>query len=174
MRRSLKAQDVTAEVVDVEGRLKNAQASAERLRTLLAEAKNVADVVAVEGELTKRETEIESLQGRLRVLTDQVDLATVTVRLTERDDLQVSDDLPGFFGAFRAGGVALVNVGLATLVAVGFALPFTPLVALALWLRRRWRRHHPKRPRPTPRSGPPAWPSPPPPSAPAPESSPSG
>jgi hypothetical protein len=160
LRRAQKAQDVTAEVVDVEGRLKNAQASAERLRTLLGEAKNVADVVAVEGELTKRESEIESLQGRLRVLNDQIDLATITVLLTERDDLQVSDDLPSFFDAVRNGGVALANVGLATLVAVGFALPFTPFAALAVWLSRRWRRHHPKRPRIS-SAGPPAWPAPP-------------
>lgn len=167
LRRSVKAQDVTAEVVDVEGRLKNAQTSAERLRTLLAESKNVADVVAVEAELTKREADIESLQGRRRVLADQVDLATATVRLTERNDLEVSDDLPGFLDAFRSGGVALVNVGLAALVAVGFALPFTPLIAAGVWLRRRWRRRHPKPPRP--RGGGTHWPVPPPPAGGTPE-----
>lgn len=148
LRRNVKAQDVTSEVVDVEGRLKTAQASADRLRSLLGEARSAADVVAVEGELAKRETEIESLQGRLRVLTDQVELATLTVRLTERDDLRVNDDLPGFLEGLRAGWVALVNTALVLLTVAGFAVPFLPVVALLVWLVRRWRRRHPKRPRP--------------------------
>jgi hypothetical protein len=164
LRRTVKAQDVTAEVVDVEGRLKTAQTSAERLRTLLADAKSAPDIVAVEGELAKREADIESLQGRLRVLTDQVELATVTVRLTERNDLQVSDDLPGFLGGLRAGTVALANVGLASMVVAGFLVPFLPLAAAAVWLVRRYRRRHPKS-YPGPPGG---WPQPPPGAPPAP------
>ena len=101
---------MTAEVVDAEGRLKTAQASADRLRGLLAEAKTPADVVAIESELAKRETDIETLQGRLRVLNDQVALATLTVRLTERNDLEVTN-LPGFRGGLRTGIVAVINSG---------------------------------------------------------------
>lgn len=161
LRRDLAAQDVTAEVVDVEGRLKTAEASAARLRTLLSEAKTSADLVAVEGELAERETAIESIQGRLRVLEDQVALATLTVRLTRRDDITVADDLPGFLGGLRGGVVALVNIAQVLLVAVGFALPFAPIVALALWAARRYRRRHPRPPRPPgPPTGP-TWPPPP-------------
>ncbi|HET7489423.1 MAG TPA: DUF4349 domain-containing protein [Acidimicrobiales bacterium] len=159
--RNLKAQDVTADVVDVEGRLRTAQASADRLRALLAEARTPADVVAIEGELTKRETEIETLQGRLRVLNDQVALATLTVRLTERNDLKVTTDLPGFLGGLRTGAIALVNTGQALLVVLGFLLPFLPFALLAVWALRRYRRRHPR----APRAGPPAW-VPPPPAAP--------
>lgn len=147
LRRSVNAQDVTADVVDVEGRLKTAQTSANRLRTLLTEAKTSADVVAVEGELAKRETDIETLQGRLRVLNDQVALATVSVRFTERNSLKVNDDLPGFLGGLRAGIVAFVNVGQAAAVALGFLLPFLPVLAFLIWAWRRYRRRHPRAPR---------------------------
>ncbi|HEX7165446.1 MAG TPA: DUF4349 domain-containing protein [Acidimicrobiales bacterium] len=140
LRRTLQAEDVTAEVVDVENRLKSAQASVDRLRSLLAQAGSAADVVAVEGELAKREAELESLQGRARVLEDQVALATLTVRLTERNDVAVSDDLPGFLGGLRSGAVTLLNIGQVVLVVVGFLVPFVPIVALAAWAARRYRR----------------------------------
>lgn len=156
LRRNLKAQDVTAEVVDVEGRLKTAQTSADRLRALLADAKTPADVVAIEGELSKRETDIETLQGRLRVLNDQVSLATLTVRLTERNDLKVANDLPGFLGGLRTGIFAVINVGQVLLVVLGFMIPFVPIVALVVWAWRRYRRGHSGAPRRPP--GPPYWP----------------
>jgi len=157
LERDVKAQDVTEEVVDVEGRLKTAQASAERLRTLLGGAASTADVVAVEAELAKRESEIESLQGRLRVLDSRVDLATIDVRLTERADLEVNRDVPGFLKALRAGWVALLNVVLAFVAVAGFLLPFAPFVVAGWWAVRRYRSRHPRLPRPDPPSPPPSW-----------------
>lgn len=140
MRREIKALDVTEEVVDVDGRLKTAQASADRLRTLLGGAASTADIVAVEGELAKREGEIESLQGRLRVLAGRVDLSTIDLRLTEEADLEVSGQAPGFLLAFRTGGVVILNLGLAAVAVAGFLLPFTPLAAAAWWAIRMRRR----------------------------------
>ncbi len=140
LRRESKAQDVTETVVDAEGRLKTALASADRLRALLSDARSAADIVGVESELAKRESEIESLQGRLRVLASQVDLATVDLRLSERDDLRLKGDVPAFATALRAGWVVLVNVGLVGVAAAGFLLPFTPLVVAGWWAVRRLRR----------------------------------
>jgi hypothetical protein len=162
LERDVKAQDVTEEVVDVEGRLKTAQASADRLRALLGSATSTADVVAVEGELAKRESEIESLQGRLRVVNSQVEMATIHVLLTERTDLEVNRELPGFLKALRAGWVALLNVLLAIVAVAGFLLPFTPLALGGWWVVRRYRLRHPRRPRPHPPSFPPSWGTPPP------------
>jgi len=161
LRRDVEARDVTAEVVDVEGRLKTAQASADRLRALLGGAASTADVVAVEGELAKRESEIESLQGRLRVLDSRIDLATVNVRLTEAADLEVSREVPGFVKALRAGWVAVLNVLLAAVAVAGFLLPFTPFALAGWWAVRRRRRPHP--PRDPPAAWPPSPPPPPPP-----------
>jgi hypothetical protein len=155
LRSDVKAQDVTAEVTDVDGRLKTAQASADRLRALLGGATSTADIVAVEAELAKREGEIESLQGRLRVLTNQVELATINVRLTESADLEVNREVPGFLKALRTGWIALLNLLLGVAAGAGFVLPFAPLVALGWWIVRRYRSRHPRRPRPWPPSYPP-------------------
>ena len=142
--RTIKADDVTAQVVDVDGRLQSAQASAQRLRGLLAGAGDVAGVVAVEAELTKREAEIESMQGRLRTLREQVDLATITLQLGERELPAVSGDIPGFAEGLRAGGVALVNTLKVAATVTGALLPFLPLIALpVLALRRQRRRGRP-------------------------------
>jgi hypothetical protein len=139
LKQDVKAQDVTEEVTDVEGRLRTAQASAERLRTLLGAATSTADVVEVEGELARRESDIESLQGRARVLTNQVALATIKVRLTETADLEVSAEVPGFLNALRAGWVVLLNAMLALVAAAGFLLPFAPVGGLGWWIVRRHR-----------------------------------
>jgi hypothetical protein len=138
LRRDSKTQDVTDTVIDAEGRLRTALASADRLRALLADARSTADIVGVEGELAKRESEIESLQGRLRVLDSQVDLATVNLRLTERGDIAVNREVPAFPTAVRAGWVVLANLALAGVAIGGFLLPFTPLAVFG-WcaLRRR-------------------------------------
>jgi hypothetical protein len=156
LQRDIKAQDVTADVVDVEGRLKTAQTSADRLRTLLSQSTSAPDILAVEAELAKREAEIESQQGRLRVLNDQVALATVRLRLTKRNAIEVSKDLPGFLGGLRAGVVAVVNVAQGLLVVLGFLLPFGPFIAAAIWLLRRYRRRHRRRGPST--APPPTWP----------------
>ncbi|HVF13505.1 MAG TPA: DUF4349 domain-containing protein [Acidimicrobiales bacterium] len=162
LERDVKAQDVTEEVVDVEGRLKTAQASADRLRALLGTATSTADVVAIEGELAKRESEIESLQGRLRVLTSRVEMATINVLLTERTDLELNRELPGFLKALRAGWVALLNVLLVIVAVAGFLLPFAPLALGGWWLIRRFRLRHPRLSRRDPPLLPPSWGTPPP------------
>lgn len=108
--RQIGSTDVTEEVGDLSGRLESVRTSADRLRTLLAEAPGTEQVIAIEQELAERESQIESLEGRLRVLDDQTSLATITVRFTEKaEPPEVDEDLPGFVQALKAGGVAVVT-----------------------------------------------------------------
>lgn len=143
LKREIKAQDVTEQYVDVDGRLRTAQASVDRLRGLLGDARSTSDIVAVEAELAKREGEIESLQGRLRVLSSQVDFATVNLRLTERGDIEVTGEVPAFLKALRAGWVAVLNVVLVVVAVAGFSVPFVPFAVLGWWAVRRYRRRSP-------------------------------
>lgn len=161
----LDSQEVTAQVVDLRGRLETQQASADRLRELMAEAKGTADIVALEHELASRESEIESLQGQLRVLDDQTSEATITVRLTEADGAG-DRGLPSFVDSLRRGAGTLGDLGLLGLAVAGFALPFLPFIVATWFAARWWRRRHPPQP-PSPH-GPwlPAAPVPPPPPVP--------
>ncbi len=166
-KRSVGSDDVTDKLVDLKGRLENAQTSAARLRELLAQAGSVDAVVVLERELTKRETDIEALSGQLKSLDGQVSLATIEVAFTKKQadkDPGINRDLPGPLRALRAGGVALINVLQVVLVVVAFALPFAVAAGLLLLAFRAWRRRHPKPTRPT-APGAAYWGNPPPPGA---------
>ena len=143
--RSSKTEEVTAKVIDLEGRLKTWQTSADRLRTLVKEGRTTADIVALENELAKRETEIESLQGQLRVLRDQIGLATVKAHLTQVAPPPVKKeaegrDWLGFLDGLKAGWTALLNTLAFLLTVLGAMLPFSPVIAVLVWLGLRRRR----------------------------------
>lgn len=130
--RTVNADDVTGQVVDLEARLDAARTSADRLRELLAQSGNVADLLSVERELAAREAQVESLAGQLAALRDQVDLATITLQIVEPSDTtpEVSDDIPGFVEGLKSGATAFVNVVLILATVLGFALPFLGVAAL--------------------------------------------
>jgi hypothetical protein len=156
-KRNVSAADVTAEVVDLEGRLATARASADRLRVLLGTATSTDDILEIESELAKRESEIESLEGQLRVIESQVDLATVDLLLTEHAEVAVSDDLPAVVDALRAGWVALLTAGQVLAVVLAFSLPFLPFALVGWWGIRRYRRRHPPKPPPPEPTLPAGW-----------------
>jgi len=134
------AQDVTAQVVDIDSRVGSLQRSVERLQGLLSQAGDVGQLATVEGELARRETELEALQGQQRVLSDQVALGTLEVHLSEDERPVPSEDTPGFGDGLRLGWVALVDGGRIALAGLGFALPFLVPAALALTVYRLVRR----------------------------------
>ena len=166
-KRSLDSDDVTDQVVDLEGRLENAKASTERLRELLSRAENIDNIATLEDRLTQREAEIEQILGQLEVIESEVQYATVRLTLTEKEAPTVSDDLPGPLEALRAGAVTVVNLLVVLAAGIAFLLPFVPFVLLGWFGFRAWRKRHPK-----PTKGPfpsrAAWPGdplPPPPDA---------
>lgn len=147
-RHDQESDDVTEQMVDLQGRLSSAEASAERLRDMLSGAQTPSDLVEIEGTLTEREANVETLQGQMAALSNQVDLATIDLRVTENPDAvdaAVSDDIPAFLTALRTGWVALVNVVLVLLMIAGFLLPFSPLAVGGWWAYRHYRRSHPAR-----------------------------
>lgn len=139
----VEAQDVTAEVVDVESRIASLRASVVRVRGLLSQSGDVAQLALVEGELARRESELEALLGQQRVLRDHVDMATLTVHMSEDEAPSPSDDAPGFADGLRRGWVAAVDGGRIALAVAGFVLPFAVPVAMVALGIRRWQRRRP-------------------------------
>lgn len=157
---STESNEVTAQVVDLDSRLKTKRASADRLRTLLGSAAKASDLIEIERELSNREAEIESMQGQRNVLGDQVSLSTITVAITATQPSDVrppAKEKPSFMNGLRGGGRAVVGLARVSAQAAGAVLPFLPLMlvvgALVHVLRKRRAATKSAAPKPMDRSG---------------------
>jgi hypothetical protein len=159
--RQVDASDVTAQLVDLDARLKTAEASLVRVRQLLADAKTVQEIVNIEAELTKRETLVEQLKGQLNQISRQVDFATVTVVFGQKlvaagDD----DDLPGPLDALAGSARVLLATLIIIVLVLAVLVPFIPVLLLAglatRYVARRMRRQVPPVVPPRPAPAPPA------------------
>ncbi|MGC9319770.1 MAG: DUF4349 domain-containing protein [Armatimonadota bacterium] len=150
-------QDVTEEYADLQIRIDNKQALAQRLRELAARTGKVSELLEVERELARVRGEIEQLQGRLRLLEDQVAFSTLTITLIEYGEAPVEETTAWKLsyhlkGAWRGlvRAVQAVVTALIYIVITG-AVVWVPL-AIAIWLivrhirRRRQQRHSPPPP----------------------------
>ncbi|MBA2390409.1 MAG: DUF4349 domain-containing protein [Geodermatophilaceae bacterium] len=142
--RSVRSEDVTTVVADVDSRVASLEASLDRLRGLIADATDITDLVTLERELAGRETELESLQAQQRALNDQVALATLTLHLLAEQAEEPGDEPAGFIAGLAGGWDAFVTVGVTLLTGFGTALPFlvtaTLLVGVVVLVARRRRR----------------------------------
>ncbi|WP_436700202.1 DUF4349 domain-containing protein [Nocardioides sp. BYT-33-1] len=125
-------EDVTAEVVDVDARIRAQRKSVARIEALLARAASIEQIVAIEAQLASRQGDLDALESRQRWLADQTSMSTVSVyieRSSSRDEPD-EDTADGFLGGLAKGWDAFVD-GLGTvLVVVGFLVPWLALVAL--------------------------------------------
>ena len=141
--RNASTDDVTAQYVDTESRVKTMQSSVERVRALMGQATKLGDVVALEAELSRRQADLEATQSQLAALKDSVALSPVEVRLsTDEQVLQQADESTGFLAGLKAGWAAFTGSVTVLLTILGAMLPFAVVAALVLvpllvWLRRR-------------------------------------
>jgi hypothetical protein len=153
------AEDVTAQVIDVDARIKAQQASVDRVRQLLARAESIRDIMAIESELSNRQAQLDSLTQQQAYLKDQSSLATIKVSIERKPDAVVKkkhEDKTGFLAGLGAGWDGLRHAVVAALTVVGALLPFA-VVALVLgvpvWLLVRRLRRSPAAPAPVLSSG---------------------
>jgi hypothetical protein len=134
-------QDVTREIVDLEARIRNLQASEASYREFLERAEQIEDVLAVQSRLDEVRGQIEQLQAQLQTVTGQADLSTLTVRLIPRAEPVEAVRSGWDPGATWNGAVAsLVGIGQGLFdVFVWFVVVWLPvllvvgLVALVVW-----------------------------------------
>lgn len=79
--RSVSAQDVTDQLIDLDARRATLVATRDRLRELLKRADLVRDVVEVERELTRVQGQLDSMDRQLEAMRTRVALSPLTVRL---------------------------------------------------------------------------------------------
>jgi len=137
----IRGEDVTAQIVDFDARLKSLQAEEDALRTLVGRATAVGEVLQVQSQLFQVRQQVESLQAQRTQLDQQASLATIHVSLMEPGAaVEPSPEPAGLAHALDqavAGSTAVVG---GTIVVLGWLAPVA-LVALLAWgvvrLRRR-------------------------------------
>ncbi len=130
--RSERGEDVTAQFVDLDARVRNLAAQETVLQNLMDRASSVPDTIAVQQQLSDTRGQIEQLSGQRNLLADQASFATIAVTLhggavavapaPERGSLaQAGHDAVGVSVAILAGAIVVLGavVPIGVLVAVG-------------------------------------------------------
>jgi len=144
------SQDVTGQVADTASRIKTMRASVDRVRALLADAKDIGTVVKIESQLTAREADLDALLAQQATMANQVDYSTVAVTFSAgfapsvlAADTPAPAESNGFVKGVTAGWHAFVAFLTGVAAVVGAVLPFLPVVLvllLVVGLGRRWSR----------------------------------
>ncbi len=133
--RDVSGEDVTDQYVDLQSRLRNAQAHEASLLDLMARAVTVDEMLMVESELNVVRSEIEQLQGQINYIEHRADYATISVKLREEDaaadDADGDDGLIwGFTDALRYSGWLAVQTVNFVIMALGVVIPVALLLTL--------------------------------------------
>ncbi len=136
-----KEEDVTSAIVDLAARLTNLQASEAQYRLLLAKAEKIEDILAVQSRLDDVRGQIEQLQAQQKELTGLADLATLTVSLVPGAVQQAAGKWDPGKTISDAFAALVDGVQGAANGAIWFAIVWLPvliLLAILLWLLRRF------------------------------------
>jgi hypothetical protein len=139
---NIHAEDVGEEYTDVTARVANARRLEGRLIDLLASRTGkLQDVLAVERELARVRETIERYEGRLRYLKTRTAVSTLAVTLHEPPPLLADNPGRNDIGdALVRAWRNFVAVVAALIASTGFLVPLAAVVALAVFLWRRYRK----------------------------------
>jgi hypothetical protein len=139
------SQDVTEEYVDLESRLKNAEATENQYLALLEKAEDVEDILMVYERLSQVRREIEQLKGRMQYLERTSSMSLLTVHLEPaatagplvRVGWSVGETLKS---AIRGIVVFAQWLGTIAIWLVVFSPAWGVVLGVILWIRHRRRR----------------------------------
>lgn len=90
---NITSQDVTAQFIDTEARIKNLEATAERVRTILEGATELKYVLQINQELSRVEGNLESLKGQRNALAQKTSFSTIHLDLVPPPIVQSTVDV---------------------------------------------------------------------------------
>lgn len=133
--RNVKAEDVTAEFIDISARLAAKKDVETRYRELLKQAKSISEILEIEEKIGAIHSEIESSQGRLNYLSNQEKYSTVEVVWYEPSTVLLPED--SFGSRFIRGIVNGWNGAISVFITIVNAWPFLLVLALFVYFLRR-------------------------------------
>jgi hypothetical protein len=144
--RNVSTEDVTAQYVDMETRLKVKRESEQRYMAILSQAKRMDDIIKLQDQIDAIQEEIESKTGELKVLQNQIQYSTLSIELYHHmpaRPFEVQDSKAGFFP--RLGEAVSEGWHLIQNILIGLLYLWPLLViGMAAYGLFRWRKLHKK------------------------------
>lgn len=132
LHKKITGQDVTAEFVDLEARLRAKKALEAQYFEIMKRASKISDVLEVQQKLTEVRTEIEQAEGRRRYLENQSALSTINISLQTPAPL-VAATQTGFWASIKNSFGDGVDVAVAIVLGIiHFVIVLLPIVVLLL------------------------------------------
>ena len=142
----VRGDDVTAEFIDYQARLRILQTRKALLSDLLLDADTTEEILQLSGQIEDVQLRIEQLQGQLRFLNDQVAESTLRVSIQEQSApaaaVQPAVDNPDLGSSFDLAVQGFLRIVGAVIVGLGYLIPITAIAAIAwmtVWFVRRRR-----------------------------------
>ncbi len=131
VRESQQGQDVSAEFVDLEARLRQAKAQEAFYLRLMDQARSIEDMIRIQEQLAGVQLRIEEIEGRLNYLRDQTGFSTITLNVFEEGVKPAG----GLERAWERAGAAFVAVIGGLIVGLGWVGPLAllGLAGFAVW-----------------------------------------
>jgi hypothetical protein len=142
----IRGDDVTAEFIDSQARLRILKARRALLFDLFQQADTTEEILRMSGQLDDVTLRIEQIQGQLRFINDQVAESTLRVAIQERNApetvTETEVDNPDLGSSVDLAVQGFLRIVGAVIVGLGYLIPLTVLGALvwmAVWFLRRRR-----------------------------------
>ena len=133
----VRGDDVTAEYIDFQARLRILQTRKALLNSLLVDADTTDEILRLSGQVEDVHLRIEQMQGQLRFLNDQVSESTLRVTIQEQGApavvSQTDVDNPDLGSSFDLGVQGFLRIVGAVIIGLGYLIPITA-IAVAVWM----------------------------------------
>jgi Domain of unknown function (DUF4349) len=131
-RAEVTSEDVTAQRVDLDARIKALQTSVDRLLAIMRDARDPDALIKAEDALSERQAELDSLRAQRETLGDRIDYSTVDVTfVADTIGGPAPKEYEGFLGQIERGWDALVSVVGNLVLLFGLLLPWLGVLAVA-------------------------------------------
>ncbi|WET00686.1 DUF4349 domain-containing protein [Flavobacterium sp. YJ01] len=138
--KTISAQDVTEQYIDLTSRLKTKKKLEERYLEILKKANKVSEILEIEEQISAIREEIEAKEGQLKYLESRVSESTVTIEfyktIPEKEGVKISYGSK-LWSAIESGFYTLSDLLISLLSAWPFVILF---VVFAYFIRKRLKR----------------------------------
>ena len=127
------SEDVTAQRVDLDARIKALQTSVDRLLAIMRDARDPEALISAEDALSQRQADLDSLRAQRDALGDRIEYSTVDVTfVAESIGGPAPKEYQGFMGQVERGWDTMVFVVGNLVLLFGLMLPWLIVLAVAI------------------------------------------